>query len=285
MSPIGRIFSVLNLVLAALFLSWASMALSSADSFRVKYESEVAAHASTTESLEAEKSAALTAKAAAEARASSLNDQLETSKSDTARLSREVEAKDQENNVMQADLGRISNSLEGANNSRDAATEAQLAAVERANAADTAKSQALAAKQAAESQVADLRAQIATLNSQLKDKNADLVALQKQLDNKSTELAVLIDATGVDASSIIGMPLINGVVIEALYDVEPGLVAINKGSADKVERGYTFDIYNGADYKGRVRVENVRENTCTAIVTQPVNGKRIGQGDKAATRL
>ena len=82
-----------------------------------------------------------------------------------------------------------------------------------------------------------------------------------------------------------GMPLINGVVIEALYDVEPGLVAINKGTADNVKRGYTFDIYNGADYKGRVRVENVRENSCTAIVTQPVDGKRIGQGDKAATRL
>lgn len=285
MSPIGRIFSVLNLVLAALFLSWASMALSSADSFRTKYEDEAKEHTATEERLEAEKAAALTAKAAAESRASSLNDQLESEKNNTARLTRDVEGKDQENGEMRANLQRLTESVDEVSSSRDAASAAQLAAVERANAADTAKSEALAAKQAAESQVADLRAQIASLNSQLKDKNADLVALQKQLDNKATELAVLIDATGVDASSIIGMPLINGVVIEALYDVEPGLVAINKGSADKVERGYTFDIYNGADYKGRVRVENVRENTCTAIVTQPVDGKRIGQGDKAATRL
>jgi predicted nucleic acid-binding Zn-ribbon protein len=285
MSPIGRIFSVLNLVLAALFLSWASMALSSADSFRQQLTAETNAHLSTKETLEAEKSAALTAKASAESRASSLNDQLETVKNDVARLVSEIAEKDQANSVMQADLGRISNALEAANSSRDSATEAQLAAIERANTADQDKSQALSAKQSAESQVADLRAQIAALNSQLSDKNADIVQLQKDLDNKSTELAVLIDATGVDAGSIIGMPLINGVVIEALYDVEPGLVAINKGTADKVERGYTFDIYNGADYKGRVRVENVRENTCTAIVTQPVDGKRIGQGDKAATRL
>ncbi|MCA8979355.1 MAG: hypothetical protein H6831_04410 [Planctomycetes bacterium] len=285
MSPIGRIFSVLNLVLAALFLSWASMALSKADSFRIKYEEEVGARAADVERLEGEKSAALAAKTSAESRASSLNDQLENAKNDAARLTREVEAKDQANDVMQADLGRISNSLESANSSRDAASAAQLEAVERANAADNAKSEALAAKQAAETQVADLRAQIAALNSQLKDKNADLVALQKELDNKNTELAVLVDATGVEVGSLLAMPLINGVVIEALYDVEPGLVAINKGSADKVERGYTFDIYNGADYKGRVRVENVRENTCTAIVTQPVDGKRIGQGDKAATRL
>jgi len=285
MSPIGRIFSVLNLVLAALFLSWASMALSSADSFRVTLEKDTKEFEARIAALETEKADALTAKASAESRASSLNDQLESEKNNTARLTGEIAEKDQDNDVMQADLGRVSNSLQSAIDSGKAASEAQVEAIERANAADTAKSEALVAKQAAETQVADLRAQIAALNSQLKAKNADYVALQSELSNRETELAVLIDATGVDAGSIIGMPLINGVVIEALYDVEPGLVAINKGTADKVQRGFTFDIYNGADYKGRVRVENVRENTCTAIVTQPVDGKRIGQGDKAATRL
>lgn len=285
MSPIGRIFSVLNLVLAAVFLAWASYALSGADSFRAQLETEQSAHTATREKLEAEKSAALTKQAQAESRASSLNDQLETEKNTTARLMREAADRESENGAMAANLQSLTESVDQVSSSREAANAAQVAAVERANAADAAKTQALAAKQAADSQVADLRAEIAALKNSLKDRNADIVALNKSLSQKDTELKTLIDATGVEAGMILAMPLINGVVIEALYDVEPGLVAINKGSADQVARGYTFDIYNGAEYKGRVRVENVRENTCTAIVTQPVDGKRIGQGDKAATRL
>ena len=44
-------------------------------------------------------------------------------------------------------------------------------------------------------------------------------------------------------------------------------------------------IDNGNEYKGQVRVENVRAEMCTALVTTSVSGTKIGQGDSAATRL
>lgn len=285
MSPIGRIFSVLNLLLAALFLSWAAMALSTADSFKQQLEEESRLRTADVERLEGEKAAAETARSEAAALADRLNNQLATMTNDRDRLRGEVEELERQHGEVRTTMERLSNSVDTANSSRDEATSAHLAAVEAKNTAEQEASDALAAKEAAETSAADLRAEIASLKSQLADKNANVVALRDELSQKETELQTIIDVTGVDAASIVGMPLINGVVIEALYDVEPGLVAINKGSADNVKRGFTFDIYSGADYKGRVRVENVRENTCTAIVTQPVDGKRIGQGDKAATRL
>jgi len=285
MSSIGRIFSVLNLILAALFLSWASMALSDADSFRVDLDQERLDRATEKAGLETELAAARAGKDEAVSRENRVANERDGLQADNDRLSGDVTDKDRQNTEMNANLGRISNSLDQAIASGNAADEAKSAAVERANASDNAKTEALSARETAETQVADLQAEIARLEKVVMDRDMALVSMGKDLDQRNTELGVLIDATGVNAGDILAMPLINGVVIEALYDIEPGLVAINKGTADKVERGYTFDIYNGADYKGRVRVENVRENSCTAIVTQPIDGKRIGQGDKAATRL
>jgi len=81
------------------------------------------------------------------------------------------------------------------------------------------------------------------------------------------------------------MPLIQGAVLQVVGDMEPGLVAINKGTADGVKRGYTFEIFNGRTYKGMVRVESVRENMCTAVIIRNVAGTTINQGDGAATRI
>ena len=47
MSPIARVFSVLNLILAVFFLSWASNSLATSQAFKKSYEDEMAAHQKT----------------------------------------------------------------------------------------------------------------------------------------------------------------------------------------------------------------------------------------------
>jgi hypothetical protein len=47
----------------------------------------------------------------------------------------------------------------------------------------------------------------------------------------------------------------------------------------------TFQIYNGSRYKGFVRVENVHNDMCSALIMGQVEGASIGQGDSAATNL
>ena len=65
---------------------------------------------------------------------------------------------------------------------------------------------------------------------------------------------------------------------------QSGLVALNVGSAAGVKRGMTFEIFNGRTYKGQVRVENVHENMCSALIVGTPTAA-IGQGDSAATNL
>ena len=81
------------------------------------------------------------------------------------------------------------------------------------------------------------------------------------------------------------MPDIKGAVLDISTAVQPGLIAINKGTADGVKRGFTFEIYDGKVYKGQARVEFVHETMCSAILTRSVAGQSIRQGDGAATRL
>ena len=78
---------------------------------------------------------------------------------------------------------------------------------------------------------------------------------------------------------------INGAVLQVVDSIEPGLVSINRGTDDGVERGFTFEIYSGNQYKGQVRVESVQKNICTAIVLRTHSGAAISAGDAAATRI
>ena len=55
MSAIGRIFLVLNLILAALFLGWASTSLATSAEYKQKYEDEERAHQATQALMDTDK--------------------------------------------------------------------------------------------------------------------------------------------------------------------------------------------------------------------------------------
>lgn len=108
----------------------------------------------------------------------------------------------------------------------------------------------------------------------------------KERDSLATQLQTAMDITGLTWDEITGPPLIdNAVVVQANYEVKPGLVAINKGENDGVKRGMRFHIYKGTTYKGDVRVEEVQPTRCFALVQNVRPGQTIAQGDSAATRL
>jgi ribosome-associated protein len=114
---------------------------------------------------------------------------------------------------------------------------------------------------------------------------AEVVALNSRIAALDTQLTTVVELTGVSFDQITAQPAIDATVVRAVHEISPGIVALNRGSSDGVKVGYTFEIYNGNEYKGQVRVENVRAEMCTALVTTSVSGTKIGQGDSAATRL
>ena len=52
MSPIARVFSVLNLILAVFFLAWASNSLATSQAFKQKFDGEAVMHQETEDTLQ-----------------------------------------------------------------------------------------------------------------------------------------------------------------------------------------------------------------------------------------
>ncbi len=80
-------------------------------------------------------------------------------------------------------------------------------------------------------------------------------------------------------------PQIDGSVLSLQHVMSLDLIRIDRGSTHGVKRGFIFEIYRGAQYKGRVRVETVEDDRCTAVVLKTYEGRAIRPGDSASTRI
>ena len=285
MSPIGRIFIVVNLGLAVAFLGWASANLANSNKYKTWYETEKTAKEKLDTELNARISELLTESNQKENDKNSLTRDKAELDTANARLTSDLAGARQENadliaslKAMETQLGQMSSDVASAtSDAKEALSRAQEAQDAR-HAAEQAK---LAAEERADGLEQDLegaRSQIAQLEVQLNDTN-------KKLADTTTALQVLEDVTGTEHTEIGQQPLIDGAVIMVSYEIEPGVVLINRGKADNVQRGYSFDVYSGSTYKGRVRVVNVHENTCSAVIEKLYEGRTISQGDSASTQI
>jgi DNA repair exonuclease SbcCD ATPase subunit len=284
MSPIGRIFIVLNLLLAAAFLGWASNAVATNQQWKAKHDqvetqrvTELADKDSEIAALTAEVGRQTTETANERNRANgaenvvtSLEQQLAEEKATNAELSGRIQS-------IEGKLGTINDTLAQVESDRDEAVEMRIAA-------DNARDAALDAQQAAEDAQRQADENLTRAERQIADLERETEAQRQEISRLETEKATIIDATGVSLAGLLAVPLIEGKVL-AYRDELGGLVTLNVGSEDGVMRGYTFEIYEGAAYEGRVRVQDVLSNMCSALVEQPVPGRDIGVGDNATTRL
>ena len=285
MSSLGKIFIVLNLVLAGAFFGWAMNAYNTNAEFKAKYEKEMADHASSKKQLEAD-----VAKLKAEGQElTTAKNTLQSERDEARRLAErnkaDYDGETQKNSQMRADLSKVAATLSEMEagkvklqGERDKAIAAQRDAEDKARAS-------METQMAAEKDAADKNAALETANNMIADMEKAAMANSKEIGRLETELATLVANTGARVSDFAAMPDIKGAVLDISTAVQPGLIAINKGTADGVKRGFTFEIYDGKVYKGQARVEFVHETMCSAILTRSVAGQSIRQGDGAATRL
>ncbi|MCX7935797.1 MAG: hypothetical protein N3A66_11140, partial [Planctomycetota bacterium] len=62
-----------------------------------------------------------------------------------------------------------------------------------------------------------------------------------------------------------------------------GLVILNVGEKDKVRPGMEFVISRGDQYVGKVRVRNIYNDMCSAVILPEVTKKPIQIADTAQT--
>lgn len=283
MSPIGRTFVIINLALSAAFLAFASNNLATSQKYRGQFDAVTAELASTKTTMQAEIDQLTADRDAANRMRSEIRNEKETLDAKNTALEQDLAKATDELNELKADMGNISSSIGDLSSSLDdmksqvaQANEARAEAINARRDAENARDAAIAAKESADDRANGLSAELAQAER-------DLTAARGDLEDANTTIAMVVEATGYDISRGVGAPQIDGAVLQ--YRADQKLVHINRGTNDKVKRGYVFDIYSGGVYKGQARVEVVNPDTCTAVVTYSTNGTEIAQGDLVSTQI
>ena len=288
MSAIGRIFLVLNLILAAVFLGWASTSLATSAEYKKKFDDEARKHAETQALMDTDKSTLNAEVTRLKANNAEYLDQRDQQKQLANGFKQNLDEAKRKNDENSANLTAIQTSLEGFNNTNSSLNDQKDRAVQQAHEAEGARDEALGAKDVADNARRDAEEALRTAEAQIADLEKSLTTAKKGLLAMETKLATVQAAYDIPTDDIAVQPLIDGSVLQIDFSIAPGLVAINRGSNDNVSAGTVFEIYSlGANgkYKGQARVVNVHQDVSSAILIRTVEGTTIGQGDRASTRL
>jgi len=283
MSTISKVFTVLNLVFA-LFLVGANAAfLSKTEDFREKSEKLAADLAETRTTMQAEIDRSNGERANFDQQNKTLTNQKNDLESELQTAKSTVDQVRNENNQLRNAVDSINASLKE--------VKAELGDLQARNKSlmdQNEQHRATAAQ--AEKDKLDAQDDRARIEGDLKRANADVAEKERQLADLSKDrdnLRAQMDAlakSGVDVAAIIGnnVPPIEGKVSA----VGRGFVVLSVGENEGVKLGFPFDVYRGSDYIGRVVVDNVLPDSCTArIQIRNRGGLEFQAMDNATTRL
>lgn len=284
MSPVGKLFVVLNLVLAALFVGSAANLIGTSGDFRAKFEASTASAAAAAtehESALNELQARLDQASGERDRVGALKDQ---TVADVSALTDDLETERRQNADMRERLSQIQvalGNLEDTNRSQGQAlarvTEENANLRQERNSAMTVRDDAVAASTAA---MSDKDGAV----RQASDLTVELRRVNERADKLDAQLQQVVAIYSVDLSDIGAQPMLEGSILSSEYVGDTGYVTINLGKKDGLQAGYTFDVYRGGTYKGRIHVETVNESVASAMV-QLAGNARVTAGDRISTRL
>lgn len=283
MSPIGRIFLVLNLILSAAFLGWASNSLAQTENFKQKLTQKETELADAKKASEAEIADLNTQLRSKTQEASDRLQERDGARDESNRLQTSLGSEKSEKEKLFADVTRIQATLGDYQGTIDRLTSEKDQANQRREEAEEARDEAVAAQQAAEQAQRNAEDVQKDLERQIADLETERKSLTDQVASLDTKLAMIVEQTGVSLSSLAPQEKVDGSVLAV--DAKTGLVMLNVGSEQGVKRGYSFDVWSGNQYKGQVVVQNVQPNMSSATIKSPVQGTQIRQGDLASTRM
>lgn len=281
MSSIGRIFIVLNLILSAAFLGWAANALGHAQT----YKDQIAALEAAKKKLEEDKQKEIddlgNKLEGVTDQQRTFREQRDGFETEANRLKTQLEEFKRANDTMQGNIAKIQATLGDYNNSIAQLSQQKDAAVERAHEAERARDAAVQEKDAAEMAKADADEAARNAQTRIGDLEGESAGLREQVERLDARIAQIVAATGFDLSQAVAPPPIDAFVLDVNRNLK--LVVLNKGKKDNVKEGYTFDVYRGSQYKGRVRIQDVQETMSSGLILSEKTA--ITNGDSATTTL
>lgn len=281
MSPIGRVFIILNLLLAGAFVGFSGTYLQKQHHWKSEAEKAVLAHkdaekvwTSERDRLNSALSTSDNAKTAAETTANSQKNEIDRLKEENQRL-------DLRAAQMEGDMKALRTTAEAGNSESKAAFAQSKAAYDMAIAAEAAKNEAVRAKDASDEENRGLKNQIAALNETVTNKDVEIAGLGKVRG----ELQLMVDvARQMGFLESMAQPKLAGTVSAVQGNLVTISISDNPDSAE-IKPGYKFGIYDASGYKGEARVTDVDASKNIAFATMFVTTGNVKAGDSASTRI
>lgn len=285
MSPIGRVFIVLNLVLAGAFVGFAGTHLQKQHNYKAQFEQEKEARAVDVKRLteeaarlEKDRSTFEIAKTQRETEIAGLKNALDSTNDKNTRLEQQLSS-------LEGDLKQVNAQLVQANQQSSSAFTQSKEAYAMAIADQKTKDEAVRAKDDAEAENRSLKNTIASLNDTVKGKDVAIADLTKDLNEN--KLLVSVASTNGFIPALAAPPL-TGTVSHASGRLCTISITDNPSNVDIADqinkRQFSFAIYDASGYKGEAVATSYHpaENavTCNLML---IKGD-IKEGDKASTK-
>jgi predicted nucleic acid-binding Zn-ribbon protein len=272
MTLVGKIFTMLILIMSIIFMAFAMMVFATHRNWKT-----------TAIKLQTDLAAAKTAQ-------KDLNDALERSKTD---LAREQAARKAALAALQV---RVSSSEQ-----RLAAKEKELADLTAAHSQATETAKVAQDRLAVlEKETSDLRNTLRTERQKLDkmfisvvdltDKLNQAESLRQNLDEVNKQAAqemarmkMVLDRNGLTPDSLVAHipPKVDGIVV----DVDKDLIEISIGADDGLKVGHSLDVYRGNTYLGRIVVNKTNPDRAVGQVKRELQRGQIKKGDRVTTRF
>jgi uncharacterized protein (DUF2126 family) len=279
MSPIGRLFVVLNLILAAIFVGFAGTYLQSADDWKTKHDDVVTEKNELETRLEGQLAAVSQDLVAMERRHNQADQARANLETDNARLVAENERLQSTLTAIQGDVASLQASAATVASSIDRATTDAAQARQASIAASAERDEAVRARLTAEADLRDANVQIAQLTDTIGERDTRIAALDANIREQGVLLQVAIANGFVPAMA---QPSLEGTVNHVAAGGKLVTITVTDNpSAAEIKPGYSFAIYRGEDYKGEAHVTSVDGNFAFCRVEG--NGRPIMIGDSAKT--
>jgi predicted nucleic acid-binding Zn-ribbon protein len=282
MSSVGRIFTVLNLLLAGFFFYFSGVYLQKATDWKGKYDAEAKAHA------------ADTAQATERERVLSdrLNDadrKLNVANSNVESLNTQLKAASEKNDAnekriagLQGDLATLTANSSTISGSVERATAQAEASFKLATESSQSKDEAIRKMEVALGDLRDATDKIAALEASVSDREGQIAALEATIREQGVKLEYV--AERFPGALAFAQPKLSGSIQHVGGDGKLVTILVTDDPAEAgVKAGYTFAVYNNGEYKGEAQVTDVDGKFAFCRMTR-TNGKAIAVGDAATTQ-
>lgn len=281
MSTIGRVFVVLNLILAAVFVGFAGTFLQRQHNWKQEYEK----NKETSETTIRERDvtiADMTQKLASLNNAKELSQvNLDQAKRELAQAQDEIKRLEDSKASLEADVKRINSVMTAMQEQTKSAFDRATETFNMAVADQKTRDEAVRAKDVAVAENRDLKNKVAELEETITNKDVQIATLNKDISEKGLLLDVAF-AKGFTPQ--MAVPALAGTVTAVTGRLCTISVTDNPTDAE-IKPGYEFAIYDASGYKGEARVTQVDADRKAAFCTLTVQNGTVREGDKASTQL